>query len=133
MQSNGGRWYLQNVYQRRPMTLLERQRGATSLIDGIARPIRYRLRLWQMLFVIIAIVLVVFFGVGLIASTQLFSPSFLKNYFAIAVAWSLCSSALLGWFIQLLGGTRTEAAAGFLAMMGLWLVVIQVNLSLQLR
>ena len=124
----GGR-YLQNVYRRRPMTLLERQRGAVAFINGIARPIRSRLLLWRFLFVTIAIVLVVFFGVGMIASTQEFAPVFLKNYFAIAVAWSLSSSALLGWYIKLLGGTRTEAAAGFLAILGLWLVIIQVKAS----
>lgn len=126
MKSSGDQCYLQNVYQRRPMTLLERQRGAVAYVNGVARPIRSRLLFWRAMLVIMPVVLVVFFGVGLIGSTQQFSPYFLKQYFIIAVAWSLCSSAILGWYIRLFGGTKTEAAAGFLALMGLWLVVMQV-------
>ena len=125
--SGGSRHHLQNVYQHRPRTLLERQYGAVRYINGVARPVEFRIRLWLALFVIIAFILVLFFGVGLIGSTQEFSRFFLDNYFAIAVAWSLSSSALLAWYIKLLGGTTTEAAAGLLAMMGLWLVVMQVQ------
>ena len=133
MKMNGGRCYLQNVYQRRPMTLFERQRGVVRSINGVARPIRLWVRVWRALFFIIAFILVLFFGVGLIASTQEFSPILLAHYFTFAVIWSLCSSALLGWYIKMLGGTRTEAAAGFLAMMGLWLVMMQVRSSLLVR
>lgn len=127
---NGGRCHLQNVYERRPMTLLERQWGAVRSINGVARPIRLWVRIWRAMFVAVAIILVIFFGVGLIASTQEQSPVFLAHYFTFAVAWSLSSSALLGWYIKILGGTRAEIAAGILAMMGLWLVMMQVGSSL---
>lgn len=109
------------------MSLLERQRGAVTYVNGVARPIRSRLLFWRAMLVIMPLILVVFFGVGLIGSTQEFSPYFLRQYFIIAVAWSLSSSAILAWYIRLFGGTKTEAAAGFLALMGLWLVVMQVN------
>jgi hypothetical protein len=72
-------------------------------------------------------------GIRLIGSTQEFSKYFLANCLIIAVAWSLCSSALLGLCIKMLGGTRLEAAAGFLAMMGLRLVVMQVEATPFLR
>jgi hypothetical protein len=111
------------------MTLAERQRGALATINGVTRPVRYRIILWRIAFFLIALVIMVFFGVGLIASTQKFDEYFLENYFAIAIAWSLVSSALLGWYIRLLGGTKGEASAGFLALMGIWLVVVQVSLS----
>ena len=124
--SDGDRWLLQNVYQRRPMSLLERQRGAVTYVNGVARPIRSRLRFWRAMLVILPVILVVFFGVGLIGSTQEFSLYFVKQYFIIAVAWSLSSSGILALYINLFGGTKTEATAGFLAFMGLWLVVIQV-------
>jgi fatty acid desaturase len=124
--SDGDRWLLQNVYQRRPMSLLERQRGAVTYVNGVAKPNRSRLRFWRAMLIILPVILVVFFGVGLIGSTQEFSPYFVKQYFVIAVAWSLCSSGILASYIRLFGGTKTEAAAGFLAFMGLWLVVMQV-------
>jgi hypothetical protein len=67
-----------------------------------------------------------FFGVGLVRSTQVFPTYFVKQYFVIAAAWSLSSGGILAWYIRLFGGTKTEAAAGFLAFMGLWLVGMQV-------
>jgi hypothetical protein len=131
--SDGDRWLLQNVYQRRPMSMLERQRGAVTYANGVARPIRSRLRFWRAMLVIMPVILVVFFGVGLIGSTQTFSPYFVKQYFIIAVVWSLSSSGILALYIRLFGGTKTEAAAGFLALMGLWLVVMQVMANSSLR
>jgi hypothetical protein len=76
--------------------------------------------------VILPVLLVVFFGVGLVRSTQVFPTYFVKQYFVIAAAWSLSSGGILAWYIRLFGGTKTEAAAGFLAFMGLWLVGMQV-------
>ena len=127
-ESSGEECFLGNVYQRRPMTLFERQPGAVDYDkNGVAKPIRSRILMWNAVIILVPIVLVVFFGVGLIGSTQSFSPFFLKHYFAIAVAWSLVSSAILGWYVRLLGGSKTEAAAGLLATMALWLVVMQVD------
>lgn len=65
--------------------------------------------------IFLPIVLVVFFGVGLIGSTQSFAPFSLENYFALAVAGSLVTSAILGWYITLLGGSKTGRGSARLA------------------
>ena len=58
--SCGDRYYPTNVNQRRPMRLLERQRGAVANVNGVARPIRSWLLFWKTMFVITGIVLIVF-------------------------------------------------------------------------
>ncbi|ERF71087.1 hypothetical protein EPUS_07759 [Endocarpon pusillum Z07020] len=124
-ESSGKECFLGDAYQRRPMTLFERQPGAAEYDkNGVAKPILSRILIWNAVVIFVPIVLVVFFGVVLNGSTQSFAPFPPKNYFAIAVAWSLVSSAILGWYIGLLGGSKTEAevAAGLLATMALWLV-----------
>jgi len=83
--------------------------------------------MWKVVFSVVGVSLVAFFAVGIIASTQEFSGIFLKNYFIIAIIWSLASSSLLSWFVRLLGGGTKDAVATFLAMLGIWLVVIQIG------
>lgn len=71
--------------------------------------------------------LIIFFAVGIIASTSQFSPVFLQSYFVIAIIWTLSSSCIVFFLVQLFGGDTKDAVAAFLAAIGLWLVVIQVS------
>jgi hypothetical protein len=83
--------------------------------------------MWNVVFLLAVTALVLFYGVGIIATNAQFSPTFQKYFFWIAIFWSLLSSSLLSWLTTALGATRRDAVGAFLTGLGLWLVVIQIG------
>lgn len=81
---------------------------------------------WKITLWASGIALVVYYGVGIIATNTEFSTLFQEYFFWIAIIWSLSSSALLGWLVHVLSGSKRDVLGAFLSALALWLVVIQV-------
>lgn len=84
---------------------------------------------WKITLWASGIALVVYYGVGIIATNTEFSTLFQEYFFWIAIIWSLSSSALLGWLVHVLSGSKRDVLGAFLSALALWLVVIQVCMS----
>ncbi|KAI5799804.1 hypothetical protein EDC01DRAFT_517805 [Geopyxis carbonaria] len=121
---------LSTISYHRPKTTIELQAGTFALTPsgGVERvePVIAR---WRWLIPAVGVVLALFFGVGMVASTQRFSPVFLKTYYIVAIFWGLISSGLLAWYTGVFGGGSKDKVSMFLASLALWLVVIQIGQS----
>ncbi|KAL1626011.1 hypothetical protein SLS56_007069 [Neofusicoccum ribis] len=83
--------------------------------------------LWVVILTIAVLALICFYGVGIIATSTTFDPTFQKYFFWIAIIWSLASSSLLGWIIMIFGGNKRDVVAALISGLGIWLVIIQIG------
>jgi hypothetical protein len=119
-----------SIYFRRKKTTLERQPGSVEK-DGhgimIVKP--NMVLFWRIFFCIVVFILIVFFGVGVMATNSQFSPTFQKTFFWIAIIWTLVPTVILSWLVHAIGGNGKDVMSVFLASLAIWLVVIQVKYS----
>lgn len=102
-----------HTWTRRTKTAEERQRGSLKYQISGETELNYRIaRTWTIVLYLAVIALVLFYGVGIIATNSEFSPTFEKFFFWIAIFWSLISSALLSWVVKVLGGSHRDVVAG---------------------
>ena len=73
------------------------------------------------------LVLIGFFGVGVIATNSAFSTLFQKIFFWVAIIWTLTPSIILAWLVRAIGGSDKDVTSVFLASIAIWLVIIQVS------
>ena len=85
--------------------------------------------MWYIVIGLAVLALVMFLGVGIIATNTTFTPLFQKYFYWIAIVWIFTSSFLLIWLVNAFGGTKKDMLSSFLAAIGIWLVLIQVSLQ----
>ncbi|KAF9639079.1 hypothetical protein BFW01_g9976 [Lasiodiplodia theobromae] len=117
-----------HMWTRRTKTVEERQRGSLKYQVSGETELNYRIaRTWKIVLYLAVAALILFYGVGIIATNSQFSPTFEQFFFWIAIFWSLISSALLSWVVKVLGGSHRDVVAAMLTGIGIWLVVIQIG------
>lgn len=100
-------------WTRRAKTTAERQRGTLKYAGNGEVVLHWKYaRAWQIFLLLSVAALILFYGVGIIATNTRFSPIFERYFFWIAIFWSLISSALLSWVVKALGGTKRDVVAG---------------------
>jgi hypothetical protein len=99
---------------------LNHETGAIVVVPHI-------LLIWRIIFFVAILVLIIFFGVGVIATNSTFSPLFQKIFFWIAIIWTLTPSIILAWLVRAVGGSDKDVTSVFLASIAIWLVIIQVS------
>lgn len=125
----GDKELLSSIYFKRKKTTLERQPGAVKLNHetGAIVNVPRVLLFWRIVLCIAVLVLIVFFGVGVIATNSTFSQLFQRIFFWIAIIWTLTPSIILAWLVRTVGGSDKDVTSVFLASIAIWLVVIQVS------
>ena len=121
---------------KRRKTTVERQWHAIRTFEDSPILVRNEKMLifWKCAFGLAFICLILFLGVGIIATTTTFSPVFVKTFFWIAIVWTIVSSGLLVFVVRLFGGDGKDCPGAMLAAVAIWLVVIQIgqtHLSIQ--
>jgi hypothetical protein len=120
---------LLNMFFRRKKRTLELQPGSLreDKDTGTEFAVPRVILLWRIVFIIAIIILILFYGIGVIATNSTFSELFLKIFFWIALVWTLVPSCILAWLVRAVGGSNSDVLSVFLASIAIWLVVIQVS------
>ncbi|KAI9805280.1 MAG: hypothetical protein M1833_005733 [Piccolia ochrophora] len=119
---------LAEVYYKRRKTVAERQPGSIATDEhGRMVPKPLVVFAWRVVLLLAALALILFLGVGIIATNSTFDATFQKYFFWIAIVWVLVSSSLLAWLVQAVGGSKKDIVSGALAVVAIWLVVIQIG------
>ncbi|KAJ8116575.1 hypothetical protein OPT61_g2021 [Boeremia exigua] len=112
----------------RKKTASEERRWTLQYLPNGSIMYRPRIRtIWRAAIVIAIASLIIFYGVGIIATSTTFDEVFKRYFFWIAIFWSLISSSLLSWVTVAFGASRRDAVGAFLTGIGIWLVVIQIG------
>jgi hypothetical protein len=111
----------------RQRTLIERQRGAVVEDGKLLVPNPRVKMLWSITLGLGYAASICFLGVGIIATTATFSPTFVKYFFWIAILWLLASSSLLVLIVRAFGANGKDCMSAFLAAVAIWLVIIQIG------
>jgi hypothetical protein len=120
---------LLNMFLRRKKRTLELQPGSLreDKDSGIEFAVPRVILLWRIVFIVAIVALILFYGVGVIATNSTFSELFQRIFFWIALVWTLVPSFILAWLVHAVGGSNNDVMSAFLASVAIWLVVIQVS------
>lgn len=73
------------------------------------------------------VVLFLFLGVGVIATTTRFSPFFMETFYWVAVIWTMAASTLLVAVVRAFGGSARDCLSAMLASVAIYLVILQIG------